>query len=368
MKKTIRLILIGGFLGAGKTTALCRLAGYFADKALRTGVITNDQADNLVDTHLLKMQGFNTEEIAGGCFCCRFNDLIDAFKQLNQKIKPEVILAEPVGSCTDITATVIQPLRLYYKDKYRVLPYTSLLDPVRAEEIILSGNVKSFSPNITYIFKKQLEESDIIALNKIDTISPKKTREILIALKKRFPKSKVIKISAKTGQGFDLWIKNLEAKRVTGQNIADVDYDRYAAGEAELAWLNFVAYLSAKDSFDTDKLLKKIVAEVKKRLYTIKGEIAHIKLALSTSDGNSLINLTHIKQAPIVFKEEAGVAKKGRLIVNARVRTDPELLFKLVNSALKDLAKKAGIKVEIKSPQYFRPARPVPVHRIAGSS
>lgn len=356
--------MLGGFLGAGKTTALCRLATYYSGKGLRVGLITNDQANNLVDTHMVKAEGFNTEEIAGGCFCCRFNDLIEAASRLREKINPDIILAEPVGSCTDINATVIQPFKIYYKDEYRVEPYTTLLDPVRAKEIALTDTASSFSTNVTYIFRKQLEESDIIALNKIDTLVPEEARGITAALKKKFPKSDILNVSARTGEGFDAWIKELESGKAAGRNIADVDYDIYASGEAELAWLNFVANLSSNNNFDADKFLKQILADVKKGLTDIKGEVAHLKLALSTDNGNSLINLVHNDQEPIFFKNEAGIAKKGRLIVNARVRTDPEMLYHLVSRVVKEAGRKAGLTVAIEAPQYFRPSRPVPVHRI----
>ncbi|MDB6053954.1 MAG: signal recognition particle protein Srp54, partial [Verrucomicrobiales bacterium] len=66
-------IMIGGFLGAGKTTAVAKLAAFLTKKGKRVGLITNDQAGNLVDTRMLKSHGFSTEEIAGGCFCCKFN-------------------------------------------------------------------------------------------------------------------------------------------------------------------------------------------------------------------------------------------------------------------------------------------------------
>ena len=72
-----RYIMIGGFLGAGKTTAVGKLAKRLADQGLRVGLITNDQGRNLVDTAMLRSQGFATEEIPGGCFCCRFNSLVD---------------------------------------------------------------------------------------------------------------------------------------------------------------------------------------------------------------------------------------------------------------------------------------------------
>src|SRR5579862_302 len=108
---TIRFVMVGGFLGAGKTTTLSRLARLYMNRGQRVGLVTNDQAQDLVDTHSLQAQGFAVEEVAGACFCCRFGDLIGKVDRLQNSEHPDVILAEPVGSCTDLVATVVQPLR-----------------------------------------------------------------------------------------------------------------------------------------------------------------------------------------------------------------------------------------------------------------
>src|SRR4026207_1247801 len=81
--RTPRYIMIGGFLGAGKTTAIARLARYLTDQGLRVGLITNDQGSGLVDTAMLSARGFPVEEIAGGCFCCRFGSLTEAVQKLS---------------------------------------------------------------------------------------------------------------------------------------------------------------------------------------------------------------------------------------------------------------------------------------------
>jgi hypothetical protein len=73
-----RYFMIGGFLGAGKTTAVAALAQRLAQDGRRVGLITNDQGSGLVDTAMLRARGFATEEIPGGCFCCRFNSLVAA--------------------------------------------------------------------------------------------------------------------------------------------------------------------------------------------------------------------------------------------------------------------------------------------------
>ena len=362
--KRIKFILVGGFLGAGKTTALCRLARYFTDKGLRVGLITNDQANNLVDTHSVKVEGFNVEEIPGGCFCCKFNDLVEAADKLAGKVNPDVILAEPVGSCTDLVATVIRPLKFYHKDSYVISPYTVLLDPKRAKDIIISGTLSGFSSNVAYIFKKQLEESDIIALNKTDTLKPGQEAGMLKVLKKKFPKSKIIGVSSRTGKGFNHWIQEAQTMK-SGRNILDVDYEVYAKGEAELGWLNSIAELSAKAPFSTEEFLKQLTVRIKNSLSEIPAEIAHLKLALSTGLGNSLIHLTRSSKSPEFFRKESGNSTRARLIVNARVHTEPEALSRIFTAALNKLCKEKGVGLKIRSQQYFRPGRPVPVHRIA---
>ena len=61
-----RFILIGGFLGAGKTTAMLRLAEHLRARGQAVGMITNDQSVDLADTALIRSQNFAVEEITGG--------------------------------------------------------------------------------------------------------------------------------------------------------------------------------------------------------------------------------------------------------------------------------------------------------------
>src|SRR5882762_6061376 len=102
--KRLRFVMLGGFLGAGKTTAMARLARHYLDRGQRVGLVTNDQAQDLVDTNSLRAQGFPVEEVPGACFCCRFDDLVCRVETLQEQERPHVILAEPVGSCTDLAA------------------------------------------------------------------------------------------------------------------------------------------------------------------------------------------------------------------------------------------------------------------------
>src|SRR5262245_29408102 len=155
----LRFLLVGGFLGAGKTTAMGRLARHYQGQGLNVGLVTNDQAEDLVDTRSLKAQGFPVEEVAGACFCCRFDELVDKVGKLGSN-RPDVIIAEPVGSCTDLVATVVQPLRDIYEDRFRVGPFGVLFKPSHGLRILRGDGKTGFSPKAAYIFRKQLEEAD----------------------------------------------------------------------------------------------------------------------------------------------------------------------------------------------------------------
>src|SRR5262249_7931263 len=74
----IRFVLVGGFLGSGKTTTLLRLARHYTAAGRRVGVLTNDQAEGLVDTETFRSAGVAAEGGPPGGFCCRFDALVAA--------------------------------------------------------------------------------------------------------------------------------------------------------------------------------------------------------------------------------------------------------------------------------------------------
>ena len=87
--QSTRFIMVGGFLGAGKTTTLARLARFYMSRGQKIGLVTNDQAQDLVDTHSLREQGFSVEEVAGACFCCKFDDLVGKLLDETEELHKE---------------------------------------------------------------------------------------------------------------------------------------------------------------------------------------------------------------------------------------------------------------------------------------
>lgn len=359
-----RFVMVGGFLGAGKTTTVARLAKLYQARGLRVGVVTNDQAHDLVDTNSLRAQGLAVEEVPGACFCCRFDDLVTRVGALEGAQRPDVILAEPVGSCTDLVATVVQPLKDLYAGRFEVAPYAVLFKPSHGLRILRNQPAGGFSPKAAYIFTKQLEEADAIVVNRIDELSAAEIDELEALVRKRFPNTPVLRASAATGTGFDALAELLDQSGGFGRKILSIDYDTYAEGEAELGWLNATARLTADAPFDLDALLTALLSDLATVCRNLGGEVAHLKLiGMDDASAFAVGNLVSSDTAPKLSLPSGLKPTAADLIVNARVAVDPAALETEVKRVVTERCAAFGVRAEFRTSQSLRPGRPVPTHR-----
>jgi Ni2+-binding GTPase involved in maturation of urease and hydrogenase len=362
--------MVGGFLGAGKTTTIARLARHYQSRGQRVAIVTNDQAADLVDTNSLRSQGFDVGEVAGACFCCNFNELTAVVQQLDAGCRPDVILAEPVGSCTDLVATVIRPLVQVYQQPLDVAPYGVILKPSHGRRILgaetAAGGASrgGFSPQAEYIFRKQIEEADFIVINRIDELSEDDVRSLVGVLSSQFPGRPILRMSARSGAGFEALCELLEQRGEFGRRVIDLDYDVYAAGEAELGWLNAQLGLVAADPFELDAVLCEIVDGLRQRLQPLGAETAHLKAIGLWDQAYAVANLVS-SFTPSELSVPSGCrTREAQLVVNARVAIDPAVLEQLVRETLDTVAARIAGELRFTAVQSFRPGRPVPTHRL----
>jgi G3E family GTPase len=356
--KTTRILFIGGFLGAGKTTLLWNVAQRLVKQGLRVGLITNDQAPELVDTALLARDGLKVEEVSGSCFCCNFNGLTGAIANIRADIAADVILAEPVGSCTDLSATIMQPLKQYRSGNIRLGPLSVLADPVRLNDM-LNGGTSGLHPDAAYIFRKQLEESDMILITKTDTLKPEALQELAVRTRAAFH-SCVMKVSSVNGDGIDGWLQEAMLRHEAGMRLATVDYDMYARGEAVLGWLNGTVLLQGKPT-DWDAFTHHFLAELGKRLDEQRYPTGHVKVIAENGSRFITGNLTG-QSDTLSLRGSAGSSDRMKLTVNARVETAPDTLNQLVRETLDKLTP-PSCQMQIVAWKFLQPGRPNPTHR-----
>jgi hypothetical protein len=318
---------------------------------------------------MLSSHGFAVEEITGGCFCCKFNSLVEASEKLSAQATPDAFIAEPVGSCTDLKATVDYPLRRMYGEDFQIAPLSVLVDPVRAMRVLALEEGRSFSPKVVYIYRKQLEEAEVIAVNKADLLAAPRLEALRAALAEQFPRARVHVMSARSGEGLGEWVDLVSAESPRLAGAMEVDYDTYAEGEALLGWLNATATLeSPAGPFDGNALLADLARSIQASLRREGAEVAHLKMTLTPGeDGGDIAvaNLVRGDGDPELSHTLREPLESGQLILNLRAEGDPELLRQRAAAALEGLAGR-GVTATLEHVESFRPGRPTPTHRLAG--
>jgi G3E family GTPase len=368
MTQRPHFILLGGFLGAGKTTAVVRLAEYLAGQGLRAGLITNDQGGQLVDTATVRNCGFEAEEVHGGCFCCRFDALIGATDRMSRMDPPDVFVAEAVGSCTDLAATVANPLRRLHRDRYTVAPLSIVVDAIQARRMLGLEPLCGFSQDVRYLFRKQLEEANIIVISKSDLVDVQLLEELRIGLAESFPWAQLAVVSLRDQLNLESWFQSLLFGEPAPRPLMELDYGRYADAEASLGWLNASVSVRAGASFDPDAFLLRLGVQIQSRLRAEEqAEIAHLKLSLQADgaleQGTAVVNLVRRDCAPEPGGRLDREISHGRMLVNLRAQTAPETLAAVLKESL---ARAAGVVLDLRTQldgiECFRPAAPVPTY------
>jgi Ni2+-binding GTPase involved in maturation of urease and hydrogenase len=364
----ITFIPLTGFLGAGKTTTMTTTALALQAQGRKVAVITNDQGVELVDTKLVRSKLDSVAEVTGGCFCCKFEDLVEAIIGLVSSDGVDTVIAEAVGSCTDLQATVVRPLRRYYEGMV-VAPLTTVVDPLRYQAFDRAAQRGEPESDLSYLFRQQLIEADVIAVNKLDTLREPQAAEFLDRLRTDYPNAAVVGYSATLGEGVPELLEAWAGPSTNQEVDLDVDYDRYAAAEAQLAWLNMELTLEAEGgSFDATAWAQVVLGHLSAWSQEQGALVGHAKVTVATGEDDfAKLSLTAAGEPPVVDRIATGQAATARAVINARVACEPDDLDRAVQDAVTAADAAAGVRSSSADPVSFKPGYPNPVHRLASA-
>src|SRR4029077_11539792 len=141
--------------------------------------------------------------------------------------------AESVGSCTDLVATVVKP---FATSKYRSKAVISVFADAYLMHSIMNGSSCFIEESVQYIYHKQLQESDVIVINKTDLLSKDELMYVKQMTESTYPVKEIIYMNAFDEKDVQHWIELLHKFNIPDQRQSlEVDYDTYGAGEAMLA-------------------------------------------------------------------------------------------------------------------------------------
>ena len=364
------LHIVGGFLGSGKTTAIIGATKALMAGGKRVGVVTNDQGRYLVDTAFFQSASVPTVEVTGGCFCCNYSDLDAQLAQLKAMAQPDVIFAESVGSCADIVATVVKPLLELDRSELGEPTSFTVFADARLLRRRLLDQPMPFSDDVVYVFDKQIEEAGMLIVNKCDLLPVEEAEELVSLALARFGGRTVRLQNSLKSEDVLGWIAALEAGQAAPPAATlDIDYERYGAGEAGLAWLDERLSFTVREGTG-----KAVVTEFMRVLLARLAQhgaptghgatIGHLKFFVEAAGTQTKVSLPTLPTAGWESAIPELPGTRVAILVNARVEMAAAELRDLVRGAVDVVVAEMGATAESSDVAFFHPAFPNPTHRI----
>lgn len=200
----MRLLVLSGFFGSGKTTLILRLAEALVAKwGMRVAVIVNDVGEVGIDDKVMKSYGLVVEELFGGCVCCELgSDLASTLMSLGETYKPDIAILEPSGAADP--APIIPTLRSIEQLKVDILPVTVVVDATQRDL------VEEDFPVVT----KKLKAADLILVNKIDIVDGEELGRVVEQVRKLNGSGEILPISGLKGVNVERVLTFLLGDRV----------------------------------------------------------------------------------------------------------------------------------------------------------
>ncbi|QNL50571.1 hypothetical protein H8S90_02895 [Olivibacter sp. SDN3] len=355
----MRIHLIGGFLGSGKTTAIRQACKTLLLQGKKVAVITNDQGSQLVDTQFLAEVGMLTKEVTGSCFCCNYDAFEAHIKQFEQEVLPDIVFAEAVGSCTDLVATIIRPLERFHPEKKMIL---SVFADAQVLPVLVGGS-RLFADNVHYIYQQQLEEADLLVLSKYDLLSEMQKKSLKEFISERYGHKRVLFQNSYDTDHIERWLAEAASfPDKTGQAL-HIDYNLYGAGEAELAWLNQRLSIRNEKCFAL-QAAKSLIDRFHQAVRTAALPIGHLKFMCTGENLMKKVSYTSSDEHRSYLDFPDLALEKVDLLINARVQTDPETLLSLLGESVAEIENTTGSQLIVLNNEAFVPGFPKPTYRI----
>lgn len=180
----IKLDIISGFLGAGKTSFIKRILKAFETKAEKIVILINEFGDMGIDGDLVKRDGYDLYEITKGCLCCSLKeDFTSTLLKISKDIAPDRVILEPSG------IFVVQ-------EAIELITQNGLLDKYRINNLITIVDTMYLSQNYNSIgtfLEKQIQSASKLILSKVQFITEEEKEKIIVQLNQLNENAKIYK-------------------------------------------------------------------------------------------------------------------------------------------------------------------------------
>lgn len=188
----MQTLILAGFLGAGKTTALLELASFLVKTGQQVVILENEISNAGVDNQLLKSRGFQVRNIFAGCVCCSSAGVLcEDVKKIRQDFAPDWLIIEATGMA--FPDAIQESLRRELGMEASIL---ALADASRWKRVL--GAMRQFAVS-------QLSGAFAVLVTKIDKVDEETLQEVMASVSEIAPAVPVLPICAIRPIPVEVW-------------------------------------------------------------------------------------------------------------------------------------------------------------------
>lgn len=212
--RKMEILIVSGFLGAGKTTLIKHLLASKTKEMGKCVVIVNEFGKVGIDGTLLSGKGVDIWELQSGCICCTIKtDFSRAIQEIHDRVNPDFLVVEPTGVAQpgDILDVIFEPPLNKFTQITNMVTVVDA-DFFRAREVL--------GP----FYENQIRSADIVILNKIDLVEDGQVKEIEGLLREMNPNARILLTQYCSVDPSLLFLSPSGDREFTLHNHQDMDY------------------------------------------------------------------------------------------------------------------------------------------------
>lgn len=187
----MKIVVVAGFLGSGKTTILLEIAKRLVAEGHSVAVVENEVGEVGIDGRYVAENGFLVQELFGGCICCTLTvGLVAALEEFSRTYSPDYVLVEPTGVAQP--AELVDAVRQYSTSEHAAV--VTVLDAARYTML---------SEVIGPLLEGQVAQADVVVVNKCDAVDRAEVAAILEAVSTRSESTPIVTTCATDRSSLD---------------------------------------------------------------------------------------------------------------------------------------------------------------------
>ena len=347
-----KFLVVSGFLGAGKTTSMIRLYHELNENlGVKTGLIANDLGEkDLVDTMFSRVCGCRTEELSGECICYQTENLADCLRGYFDREQYVFVMSDIPGCGVGALDHVYHRLTEDYPGEFQLAPFTVVTDSRRLRAIMPEAADCGLPEEMNYLFRAQLKEADVVALNKTDLLSEAEQERIMDFLRQTCPEAEIFPVCARNGAGIpELAGYLLEHTASLRQPDTGYGGAEFLAAESRLSWYDRQYYVKVCcDTFDGNAYLRDLAEGIRCRLEKAGRNIPHLKLFAGTPEEDwAKLSVLGTEEPLETDRSFAGPVTDMPVILNARAACEAERFAAIVDEAMEETGRKYQLETMV---------------------